>query len=354
MTKYLFIDRDGTLIVEPADFQIDSLEKFMLVKNMIPALIELSQAGYKMVMVTNQDALGTDKNPQDKFDMIQTLLMNILTSQGIHFEEVLICPHAPKDQCKCRKPATQLVHKYLASNEMDRENSYVIGDRHTDIGLAENMGIKGYLLSQEMSWSQIVRDILDKSRKAHVHRKTNETDIDIHVNLDDASEIQIATGLGFFDHMLEQIARHGQFGLRLKASGDLHIDEHHLVEDVAIALGAALKKALGDKRGIERYGFVLPMDEAQTQVAIDLSGRAAFSFKAVIPAAQVGGLSSEMVPHFFNSLSQAMMMSLQIRSQGENSHHIVESMFKGVGRSLAQAFSKKSKTKEVPSTKGML
>ncbi len=353
MTPILFIDRDGTLIHEPADFQIDSVEKFKLLPDVIPSLLKLSQAGFRFVMITNQDGLGTAANPQDKFDMIQTLLLGILNSQNIHFDKILICPHLPKENCACRKPKTQLVHSYLASNDMDRTRSYVIGDRKTDVELADNMGLKSFLLSDTVNWKTIAHELLEQPRTAHIHRKTKETDITIDVSLDGCGEIQIQSGIGFFDHMLEQLARHGSFDLKLKADGDLHIDQHHLVEDVGIALGQALKAALGDKRGIERFGFLLPMDEASTQSAVDLSGRAQFVFKAPLSTPTVGTLSTEMVPHFFKSLSESIGMSLQIETRGENNHHMVESMFKSVGRSLAMAF-KKSKSLAIPSTKGIL
>lgn len=354
MTPILFIDRDGTLIHEPADFQIDSVDKFKLLPDVIPHLLKLSQAGYRLVMITNQDGLGTESNPADKFDMIQTLLLGILNSQNIHFDDILICPHFAIDNCACRKPKTQLVHKYLASNEMDRTRSYVIGDRKTDIELADNMGLKSFLLSEKVNWKTIAHEILEEPRRAKIHRKTKETNITLDVCLDSCGEIHIETGIGFFDHMLEQLARHGSFDLQLKAIGDLHIDQHHLVEDVGIALGQALKKALGDKRGIERFGFLLPMDEARTLSAIDLCGRANFVFKALLITPTVGELSTEMIPHFFKSLSENLGMSLQIETTGENSHHMVESMFKSVGRSLGMAFKKSEQTLAIPSTKGIL
>lgn len=354
MKPILFIDRDGTLIHEPADFQIDSLEKFKLLPDVIPSLLKLSQAGFRLVMITNQDGLGTASNPQDKFDMIQTLLLGILNSQNIHFDDILICPHFPKDNCACRKPKTQLVHSYLASNDMDRLRSYVIGDRKTDVELADNMGLKSFLLSPSVPWKTIAHELLEQPRKAHVRRKTKETDITIDVCLDSSGDIKIQSGIGFFDHMLEQLARHGSFDLTLNATGDLHIDQHHLVEDVGIALGQALKSALGDKRGIERFGFLLPMDEASTQSAIDLSGRAHFTFKAPLTTPTVGELSTEMIPHFFKSLSESLGMSLQMETRGENNHHMVESMFKSVGRSLSMAFKKTTMSSAIPSTKGIL
>jgi len=354
MTNYLFIDRDGTLIQEPPDFQIDSLEKFALLPDVIASLKELSQAGYKLVMVTNQDGLGSPANPQDKFDMIQNLLLGILNSQGIRFEEVLVCPHTPQDECACRKPKTQLVRHYISSNEMDRERSFVIGDRMTDVGLAENMGLKGLLLSPDNGWAKITRDLIDQPRQATIKRKTNETEISVYVNLDGSGRTELATGIGFFDHMLEQLSRHGGFDLTVKAQGDLHIDDHHMIEDVALTIGAALKRALGEKRGIQRYGFWLPMDEASAKATIDLSGRAHFQMKADFNAPTVGGLSTEMVPHFFKSLADSLLMSLHIECQGENTHHMVESTFKAVGRALRIAFAKGTSPGEVPSTKGTL
>lgn len=351
--KVLFIDRDGCLIEEPADQQIDSIEKFALLPGVIPALRRFTEAGYRFVMVTNQDGLGTASYAQKDFDLIQDLLLKILGSQGIRFEEILICPHKPADACLCRKPQTKMVRRWIASNEMDRSRSFVIGDRQTDLELAENMGLRGFKVGKDNSWEAIAHAILDQPRTAKVSRKTKETEIEAQVDLDGSGSTKIQTGLGFFDHMLDQIARHGGFDLRLEAKGDLHIDEHHLVEDAALTLGAALKEALGDKRGIQRYGFWLPMDEANARVTIDLSGRAAFQMKAKFPASQVGGLHTEMVPHFFRSLSDAMLMSLHIEAEGENTHHVVECIFKAVGRSLRQAFAK-SDGQGIPSTKGTL
>lgn len=354
MTKYLFIDRDGTLIKEPEDFQIDSIEKFELLPDVISSLISLSQAGFKFLMVTNQDGLGTDQNPIEKFDMIQNLLVQIFKSQNVFFEEVLICPHTPQDQCSCRKPKTQLLKKYLQSNDMDRENSYVIGDRTTDIELAENMGLKSFLLKGNVTWAFLTNQILNQPRQALIHRKTKETDIQVEVRLEGKNEIQISTGLGFFDHMLEQLARHGSFDLNLKALGDLHIDQHHLVEDVAITLGQALKKSLGEKRNIQRFSYLLPMDEALTQTAIDLSGRAHLNFDVNLTTPFVGELSTEMVEHFFKSLTESLGMSLHIKTEGKNNHHMVESIFKSVGRCLGQAFKVEASNTGIPSTKGVL
>ncbi len=355
MTAYLFIDRDGTLIEEPSDFQIDSVDKFSLLPDVIASLVKLTQAGYRLVMVSNQDGLGTSAYTQEKFTQVQDLLLRILASQGVKFEEILICPHTSEENCACRKPKTKLVREYLASNEMDRKRSYVIGDRTTDLELAENLGIKGFLLSPEVTWLKLTHQLLNQPRIATARRKTNETEIAIQVDLDGQGRSDIHTGIGFFDHMLEQLARHGGFDLNLRATGDLHIDDHHLVEDVAITLGSSLREALGQKRGIERYGFWLPMDEAESRVTLDLSGRSSFQMKAEFPTLNVGGLATEMIGHFFRSLSESMAMSLHLETRGENAHHMVESLFKAVGRSLRQAFAKSEGTPlAIPSTKGLL
>lgn len=347
--KYLFIDRDGTIINEPADYQIDSLEKLDLEPGVIPALLQLQQAGFKLIMVSNQDGLGTDSFPQAHFDAPHQMLMNILSSQGIRFDDIKICPHKPEDQCQCRKPNLGLVLDYLKNNTMDFNHSYVIGDRKTDHELANNMGIQYIAYG---AWDKITKQLLTQDRTAHVVRKTKETNIDVQVNLDHPNPIAIKTGIGFFDHMLEQLSKHSGIAIRLEVLGDLHIDEHHTVEDTALALGQALREALGDKLGIARYGFLLPMDEALTQVALDLSGRAYFVFDGEFPRENVGELSTEMIPHFFRSLAEGMHATLHIKTTGENTHHMVESMFKGVGRALKQAVNKQGY--DLPSTKGTL
>ena len=354
MKKYLFIDRDGTLIEEPDDFQVDSLQKFKLVPGCISCLTSLKNAGFKFVMITNQDGLGGPLNPQASFDLIQDLLLSILGSQGIFFEEILICPHLPEDNCKCRKPGLGLVKNFISSNEMDRENSFVIGDRITDLELASNMGLQGFLLSTTFNWSDLTHEILLKPRTAILQRKTKETDIQIKVDLNGRGLNKISTGINFFDHMLEQLALHGGFDLYLSAKGDLHIDDHHIVEDVALCIDEALKNALGDKRGISRYGFFLPMDESSTKVALDLSGRASSIIQVNFDREKVNDLSTEMIIHFFQSFSQSLQMSLHMETEGKNAHHMAESMFKAVGRSLKQAFLKSNNDINVPSTKGIL
>lgn len=348
--KILFLDRDGTLIAEPPDFQIDSVEKFALLPGVIPALLALRDAGWRFVMVTNQDGLGTASYPQAKWDQMQNLLMGVLNSQGITFEAVLLCPHFAKDHCLCRKPQLALVKTYLADPGWDRTRSRVIGDRDTDLKLAENMGIQGIKMG---SWPEITRDLLGEKRVGKVERKTKETVITTTVDLDGTGAAQVSTGIGFFDHMLEQLSKHGGFDLSLGANGDLHIDEHHTVEDAGLAIGEALRRALGDKVGIGRYGFSLPMDETLASAALDLSGRAFFKFDGKFPRDTVGGLSTEMVPHFFRSLSDALGATLHLSVTGENTHHMVESCFKAVGRALREA-ARAGVSKGLPSTKGTL
>jgi imidazoleglycerol-phosphate dehydratase/histidinol-phosphatase len=347
--KILFLDRDGTLIAEPWDFQIDSVEKFALVPGVIPALLALRDAGWRFVMITNQDGLGTKKYPLKKWQQMQVLLTGILGSQGIRFDAVLVCPHFEKDGCACRKPQLGLVKKLLADPNWDRERSAVIGDRDTDLRLAENMGVRGIKMG---NWPAIAKKLLGERREAKTERTTKETSIKVEVALDGSGESKIDTGIGFFDHMLEQLSKHGGFGLNLSVKGDLHIDEHHTVEDVGLALGAALKKALGDKVGIGRYGFTLPMDETLASAAVDLSGRAHFKFDGKFPREAVGGLPTEMVPHFFRSLSDALGATLHLRVKGQNAHHMVEACFKAVGRALRPAFALGGGG--LPSTKGTL
>ncbi len=355
-TKILFIDRDGTLIEEAEDFQVDSVEKVRLVKGVIPALLELARHGYRFVMVTNQDGLGTASLPQEEFTAAHDHTLQLFTSQGVNFDEILICPHMPDENCECRKPRTGLLTRYLTATDIDLPHSAVIGDRMTDMELAERIGVQGLLVNTAaaaaMSWKQIVELLCHSDRVAHVERATNETEISVAVNLDSSDTIQINTGIGFYDHMLEQIAKHGGFGLVVNCKGDLNVDEHHTVEDTAICLGNALREALGNKFGIGRYGFLLPMDESEAKVALDLSGRAALQFSANFPRDNVGELSTEMVEHFFRSLSDSLGAALHLEVCGENTHHMVEACFKSVGRCLRQAIARSGT--ELPSTKGTL
>jgi len=352
--KILFIDRDGCLIEEPDDEQIDSYEKFRLLPGVIPALIELKAAGYRFVMVSNQDGLGSDSFPTEDFQGPQDLLMQILESQGLGFDAVLIDPTRPEDHAATRKPGVGMVLDYLNDPSLDRAQSAVIGDRETDLQLAANMGLRGFRVgARGESWPSIATSLLTTPRTATVQRGTNETRIEVKVNLDASRPVSISTGIGFFDHMLEQISAHGGFGLNLNCAGDLHVDEHHTVEDCALALGEALHRALGDRAGIGRYGFTLPMDESLARVAVDLSGRPAFVLNGEFPRESVGGLHTEMVTHFFASLSQTLKCALHIDLSGDNTHHMVEACFKGVGRALRPALSRGADG-SIPSTKGSL
>ncbi len=353
--KILFIDRDGTLIAEPDDFQVDSFEKFRLEPDCIGALQRLRDAGWEFVMVSNQDGLGSDSFPFKNFEGPQNLLLQILQSQGICFRQVLICPHKPLDNCECRKPKIGLVKPYLYSCCLDKEKSFVIGDRLTDVELGRNMGLRAFLYDKEtMGWGKIAQEILALSRARHslVERNTKETQIRVFVDLDDFFPSEINTGIGFFDHMLDQIATHAGIGLKIQAKGDLQVDDHHTIEDVGLALGKALKKALGDKRGIGRFGFVLPMDECLAQCALDLSNRPYLVFDAQFKYQKVGDMSTEMVEHFFRSLSQTLGCTLHLKTTGDNDHHRVESLFKVFARALRQAL--EIKGNEVVSSKGVL
>lgn len=351
--KFLFIDRDGTLIEEPADKQIDTLEKLVLEPNVIASMLALQAKGYVLVMVSNQDGLGSESYPQAHFERVQEKLMSLLSSQGIQFEAIHICPHRPSDNCECRKPRLGLVMDYLVLDDMDRARSFVIGDRQTDLLLAENMRLSGILYSRsDNNWQDIVSQLSDNQRLATLKRVTNETTIEVTVDLDASSPIHINTQLGFFDHMLEQLAKHAGISLRLKAAGDMHVDEHHMVEDSALVLGEAIRNALGDKCGINRYGFLLPMDEALATVAIDLSGRSYFVFEGRFSREKVGGLSTELVPHFFRSFADSLGASLNMKVSGENEHHMIESLFKAIGRALRQAIAVSGS--DLPSTKGVL
>ena len=269
--RILFLDRDGTLNEEVADEQIDSLAKIRLMPGVIPALLELKRAGFAFVVVTNQDGLGTSSFPRESFDVAQRFILDLFSSQGIEFEAVFLCPHFKREDCACRKPKLGMVQEFLDTHDIDKAHSFMIGDRETDLEFAANLGVQGLRITlggrPEETWPAIAARISGSERRAQLHRKTKETDISVEVDLSREGPSDIASGLGFFDHMLEQIARHGGFALNLKCSGDLEIDEHHTVEDCALALGATLRQALGDKRGIARYGFLLAMDEAEAQVA---------------------------------------------------------------------------------------
>jgi imidazoleglycerol-phosphate dehydratase/histidinol-phosphatase len=356
MDKVLFIDRDGTLIEEPPDNQVDALEKVRLVQDVVPSLIRLRDAGFRFVMVTNQDGLGSDSFPRESFELCQNHVLSMFESQRITFDRVFVCPHRAEDGCACRKPRAGLLTQFLAETTLDTGRSAVIGDRNTDLELASNIGVRGLLVRPadgfDSSWPGIVEALTASERLATVIRETRETRIRATVNLDADGPIRINTGIGFYDHMLEQIARHGGFSLRLECSGDLEVDEHHTVEDTAICFGEAVRRTLGDKRGIGRYGFLLPMDESEAKVSLDLSGRSWFVFNGRFPRGNVGGLPTELVPHFFRSFADSLGAALHVDVAGENAHHMVEACFKAVGRALRQAVRRGGD--EMPSTKGML
>lgn len=352
--RVLFVDRDGTLIEEPPDNQVDSLDKVRFMPGVFAALNELSRRGFRFVMVTNQDGLGSARYPQTAFDETQRFVVEAFRSQGIEFDEVFVCPHLHTDSCGCRKPKTGLVEEYVRSRSVDLSASAMVGDRDTDREFAHNLGVPCFKVlrdgTSEETWPTIVQSLT--ARRAQVQRRTKETNIDVTVNLDATEPLKVTTGIGFFDHMLEQLAKHGGFSLALTCQGDLQIDEHHTVEDCALAVGEALRRALGAKTGLARYGFLLPMDEALAQVAVDLSGRAHSEFKAQFNRETVGGLPTELVPHFFRSLAESLGAALHVSVTGENAHHMIEACFKGVGRTLRQAFRREGA--DLPTTKGVL
>jgi imidazoleglycerol-phosphate dehydratase/histidinol-phosphatase len=356
-TPILFVDRDGTLIEEPADFQIDSYEKLRFVAGSIPALLRLRDAGYAFVMVSNQDGLGTPAYPQAAFDGPHALMMQVFESQGIRFRDVLIDRSFPADNAPTRKPGIGLALPYLQDRGIDWTRSAMVGDRETDNSFARNLGIRAFQLRTpqfggEWDWAGIAHALCAEQRRARLARTTRETRIEVEVDLDVATEPEVATGLGFFDHMLEQLGKHGGFALRLRCDGDLRVDEHHTVEDSALALGQALREALGDKRGIARYGFTLPMDEALASAALDLSGRSHFVFKGGFARERVGDLPTELVPHFFRSLCDGAGINLPLQVEGDNDHHKIEACFKVVARALRQAIRREGSA--LPSTKGVL
>lgn len=367
--KVLFIDRDGTLIWEPpTDFQIDSFEKFKFLPGVITWLGKIvRELDYELVMVTNQDGLGTDSFPENTFWPVQNLMVQTLESEGIVFSEICIDRTFEKDNAPTRKPNTGLLTKYL-SGEYDLINSFVIGDRLTDVKLAKNIGaqaifIKNYdkadaykneIAIQVDSWKAIYEYLKIPDRKIVHERITKETAISIELNLDGKGNSTISTGLAFFDHMLEQIAKHGNIDLNITAKGDLHIDEHHTIEDVGIALGEAFLKALGDKKGIERYGFALPMDDCLAQVALDFGGRNWIVWEADFKREKIGEMPTEMFFHFFKSFSDASKANLNIKAEGTNEHHKIEAIFKAFAKTIKMAVKRDVENMSLPSTKGLL
>jgi imidazoleglycerol-phosphate dehydratase/histidinol-phosphatase len=357
MTPILFVDRDGTLIEEPADLQIDAYDKLRFCAGVIPAMLRLRDAGYAFVMVSNQDGLGSEAFPQADFDGPHTLMMQVFESQGIRFRDVLIDSSLPADNAPTRKPGLGLVTPLLKDRGIDWARSAMVGDRDTDLRFAGNLGIRGFQLRTEAfggewDWAGIAHALVDAPRQVLVERNTNETRIRIALDLDRVANPVAHTGLPFFDHMLEQLGKHGGFALEVHTEGDLLVDEHHTVEDTGLALGQALREALGDKRGIGRYGFTLPMDETLASAALDLGGRPYFVFEGGFGRERVGDLPTELVPHFFRSLCDAAALNLHLRVEGENDHHKVEACFKAVARALRQAVARSGS--DLPTTKGML
>lgn len=354
LKKFLFIDRDGTLIHEPKDnFQIDHVDKFFLEPDVIPSLLTLKRFNYHFIMITNQDNLGSLEYSIEKFKVIQNLLLNIFFSQNIFFEAILICPHVLSDCCQCRKPNTKLVEFWLNSSFLDKNNSYVIGDRDTDIKFSKNMGIKSFLYNKKsLSWSKISNILTTPNRYSKILRCTNETKVLVELNLDHVIKKKINTGIYFLDHMLDQICVHSGISMVIDVKGDLHIDDHHTIEDIGITLGAALKESLGNKIGLSRYGFTLPMDESISSCVIDISGRSGLVFKVLFQSKYIGDLNSCMIEHFFYSLSQAMNITLHIYATGKNDHHCCESIFKSFGKTLKKAI--KIKNDVLPTSKGYL
>lgn len=374
MKRILFIDRDGTLIVEPPrTFQIDSLEKLEYLPYMLSSLRKMAeQLDFELVMVTNQDGLGTKKYPQKSFDAVQKKLLTALSNEGIEFKAIHIDRSFEKDNSPNRKPKTGMLKKYM-SGGYDLKNSLVIGDRLTDLQLAKNLGTKAILLRNDLNkklkvpadlqnvlaldasnWDAIWQYFQAPSRKISHIRATKETDIRITLDLDGTGKSKIKTGISFFDHMLEQIARHGQLDLMIEAKGDLHIDEHHTIEDTGIALGEAFLKAMGEKRGMERYGFCLPMDDCLAQVALDFGGRNWIVWNTEFKREKVGEMPTEMFFHFFKSFSDASKCNLNIKAEGDNEHHKIEAIFKAFAKSIKMAVRRDVNNMQLPSTKGLL
>lgn len=369
--RALFIDRDGTLVIEPPlDYQLDSFEKLEFYPKVIRNLYFIRKnLDFEFVMVTNQDGLGTESFPEERFWDVHNLMMRTFKGEGITFDDVLIDRSFPEDNLPTRKPGTGMLGKYI-SEDYDMEHSFVIGDRMTDVQLAKNLGCKAILMQddnmdvplelkdicvlQTTDWDKIAEYLYARERKAEVKRTTKETDIFISLNLDGKGKCDISTGLGFFDHMLEQIGKHGSIDLTIKVNGDLNIDEHHTIEDTGLALGEAINKALGDKRGIERYGYCLPMDDCLCLCALDFGGRPWLVWDAVFKREKVGEMPTEMFLHFFKSLSDTAKMNLNIKADGDNEHHKIECIFKAFARSLKMAKKRDMFNYELPSTKGLL
>lgn len=377
MKKVLFIDRDGTLVLEPEDYQVDSFTKLEFYPEVFQYLSKIAkELDYELVMVTNQDGLGTDVHPEENFWPVHQFIIKALENEDIYFSEILIDKTFPSENALTRKPNTGLLTRYINNPEYDLQNSYVIGDRITDVKLAKNLDSKGifiandenlgaeeiskeesleqYIALKTTSWKAIYEFLKLEFRTASVERNTNETKIKIKLNLDGTGKSNIQTGLGFFDHMLDQIARHGQMDLDIKVSGDLEVDEHHTIEDTAIALGEVFSTALSNKLGIERYGFTLPMDDCLAQVAIDFGGRNWLVWDADFKREKIGEMPTEMFYHFFKSFTDGAKANLNIKAEGQNEHHKIEAIFKAFAKAIKSAVKRDPEKMILPSTKGML
>ncbi|WP_313598971.1 bifunctional histidinol-phosphatase/imidazoleglycerol-phosphate dehydratase HisB [Epilithonimonas vandammei] len=377
MKKLLFIDRDGTLVLEPEDYQVDSFQKLKFYPQVFTYLSKIAkELDYELVMVTNQDGLGTDSHPEENFWPIQNFIIETFENEDVKFEDILIDKTFAKDNAPTRKPNTGLLTKYFDKDTYDLENSFVIGDRITDVKLAKNLNSKAIFINNDenlgadeildnddlenvialktTSWKSIYEFLKLENRTAEIIRNTNETKIKINLNLDGTGKSNIDTGIAFFDHMLDQIAKHGQMDLEIKVDGDLEVDEHHTIEDTGIALGEAFYQALGNKLGIERYAFVLPMDDCLAQVALDFGGRNWINWNAEFKREMIGKMPTEMFFHFFKSFSDSAKANLNIKAEGENEHHKIESIFKAFAKCLKSAVKRDSEKMILPSTKGML
>lgn len=378
MKKVLFIDRDGTMVLEPHDYQLDSFEKLEFYPQAFQFLGKIAkELDFELVMVTNQDGLGTASHPEENFWPVHNLVMKAFENEGVVFSEVLIDKTFPHENAPTRKPATGLLTKYINSSDYDLASSFVIGDRITDVELAKNLGAKGIFINtdealgsdeiaskreeldsvialQTTDWKTIYEFLKLEERSATISRKTNETDIYINLNLDGTGKSKIETGIAFFDHMLDQIARHGQMDLEILVKGDLEVDEHHTIEDTAIALGEVFAKALGNKLGIERYGFCLPMDDCLAQVAIDFGGRNWLVWETEFKREMVGKMPTEMFFHFFKSFSDGAKANINIKAEGTNEHHKIEAIFKAFAKAIKVAVKRDTEKMILPSTKGML
>jgi len=378
MKKVLFIDRDGTIVLEPENYQLDSLEKLEFYPQSFQYLAKIAnELDYELAMVTNQDGLGTDSFPEDTFWPTQNFILKAFENEGVLFDEIFVDRSFPEDNAPTRKPRTGMLIKYIDNPEYDLANSFVLGDRLTDVELAKNLGAKAIFMNmtdgigsneisskrevlddtiilQTTDWKRIYEFLKLEARSASITRKTNETDIFIDLNLDGTGKSKIETGIAFFDHMLDQIARHGQMDLGVLVKGDLEVDEHHTIEDTAIALGEVFAKALGNKLGIERYGFCLPMDDCLAQVAIDFGGRNWLVWEAEFKREMVGKMPTEMFYHFFKSFSDGAKANINIKAEGTNEHHKIEAIFKAFAKAIKVAVKRDTEKMILPSTKGML